>query len=138
LVHAIEEGLRWEPPITSLIRTANVDTSLGGVAIKAGEGINVSIASANRDPAKFEDPTTFNPNRSGLSHTTFGYGPHMCLGMHLARMESAVAIGMLLDRLPDLRLDPDTQPPRITGVAFRSPATIRCEVVNGPRAARSA
>ncbi len=124
LVHAIEEGLRWEPPITSLIRTAKVDTSLGGVAIKAGDGINVSIASANRDPARFEDPTVFNPHRSGLSHMTFGYGPHMCLGMHLARMESAVAIGMLLERLPDLHLDPAAEPPKITGVAFRSPASI--------------
>jgi cytochrome P450 len=127
LVHAIEEGLRWEPPITSLIRTATVDTSLGGVAIKAGDGINVSIASANRDPAKFDDPTTFNPNRPGLSHMTFGYGPHICLGMHLARMESAVAIGMLLERLPGLHLDPDAELPKIAGVAFRSPARVVIE-----------
>jgi cytochrome P450 len=124
LVHAIEEGLRWEPPITSLIRTAIVDTSLGGVAIKAGDGINVSIASANRDPAKFADPTVFNPHRSGLSHMTFGYGPHICLGMHLARVESAVAIGMLLGRLPGLHLEPDAEPPKITGVAFRSPEAL--------------
>ncbi len=121
---AIEEGLRWEPPITALVRTAVVDTEVAGVAIKTGDGVNVSIASANRDPAKFSDPATFNPHRDGLSHLTFGYGPHMCLGMHLARMESAVALGMLFERIPGLRLDPAYEEPKITGVAFRSPAAI--------------
>jgi cytochrome P450 len=121
---AVEEGLRWEPPITALVRTCVVDTEVAGVAIKAGDGVNVSIASANRDPAKFDDPAEFNPHREGLSHMTFGYGSHMCLGMHLARMESAVALGMLFDRIPDLHLDPDADAPKITGVAFRSPARI--------------
>jgi cytochrome P450 len=124
LRQAIEEGLRWEPPITSLIRTASVDTTIGGTKLKAGDTINVSISSANRDPARFDHPDEFDPHRSDLSHLTFGHGPHMCLGMHLARMESAVAIGMLLERIPDLRLDPDHEPPRISGVAFRSPAAI--------------
>ena len=125
---AIEEGLRWEPPITSLIRTAIVDAELGGMPVKADDGINVSIAAANRDPARFEDPTVFNPHRSDLSHMTFGYGPHICLGMHLARMESAVALGMLFERIPGLHLDPDAEPPKITGVAFRSPADIRARL----------
>jgi cytochrome P450 len=124
LLKAIEEGLRWEPPIISLIRTAIADTELGGMPVKAGDGINVSIAAANRDPARFEDPTTFNPHRSDLSHMTFGYGPHMCLGMHLARMESAVALGMLFARMPDLHLAPNGEAPKIAGVAFRSPASI--------------
>ncbi|HVV75095.1 MAG TPA: cytochrome P450 [Mycobacteriales bacterium] len=121
---AIEEGLRWEPPITALVRTCIADTEVAGVAIKAGDGVNVSIASANRDEARFDNPTEFNPHREGLSHLTFGYGPHMCLGMHLARMESAVALGMLFDRLPSLALDPSYDAPTIAGVAFRSPAAI--------------
>ncbi|HVT64470.1 MAG TPA: cytochrome P450 [Mycobacteriales bacterium] len=121
---AIEEGLRWEPPITALVRTCIADTEVSGVAIKAGDGVNVAIASANRDEAKFANPAEFNPQREGLSHMTFGYGPHMCLGMHLARMESAVALGMLFDRIPDLHLDPSYDAPKITGVAFRSPAAI--------------
>jgi cytochrome P450 len=122
---AIEEGLRWEPPITALVRTCVADTEVAGVAMKAGDGVNVAIASANRDEARFADPAVFNPHRADLSHLTFGYGPHMCLGMHLARMESAVALGMLFDRLPDLHLDPDAEAPKITGVAFRSPASIK-------------
>ncbi|HWC36316.1 MAG TPA: cytochrome P450 [Mycobacteriales bacterium] len=121
---AIEEGLRWEPPITALVRICVVDTEVAGVAIKAGDGVNVSIASANRDPAKFDNPDEFNPHREGLSHLTFGHGPHMCLGMHLARMESAVALGMLFDRIPNLALDPSYDAPKIAGVAFRSPAAI--------------
>jgi len=124
LANAIEEGLRWEPPITSLIRTAIRDTELGGVPVKAGTSITVSVASANRDPERYADPDHFDPNRSNISHLTFGHGPHMCLGMHLARMESMVALQTLFDRLPDIRLDPDADEPKISGVAFRSAASI--------------
>jgi cytochrome P450 len=121
---AIEEGMRWEPPITSLMRVTTRDTELGGVQIAAGTNVTISVAGANRDPERYADPDTFDPYRPDVSHLTFGYGPHMCLGMHLARMESLVALQTLLARLPDLRLDPDAAPPEITGVAFRSPASL--------------
>jgi cytochrome P450 len=124
LGHAIEEGLRWEPPITSLIRSAVRDTELGGVHVNAGTTITVSVAAANRDPERYENPDTFDPYREDISHLTFGHGPHVCLGMHLARMESAVALQALFDRLPDIRLDPNAEAPRISGVAFRSPASL--------------
>ncbi|HWB66504.1 MAG TPA: cytochrome P450 [Mycobacteriales bacterium] len=124
LPQAIEEGLRWEPPITSLVRVARCDTELAGVPVTAGATINVSVAAANRDPQRYRDPDRFDLRRPDISHLTFGHGPHLCLGMHLARMETAVAIGALLRRLPDLRLDPEAAPPRITGVAFRSPAAL--------------
>ncbi len=121
LSHAIEEGLRWEPPITTLVRLAIRDSELAGVAIPANTNVSISVAAANRDPDRYVDPDRFDLHRQDISHLTFGHGPHMCLGMHLARMESAVAIGALLERLPDLRLDPEAEPPTVTGVAFRSP-----------------
>ena len=124
LPRAIEEALRWEPPITSIVRRAAKDVSLGGVDIDAGMNINVSVASANRDPAQYPHPEVFDLERKNISHLTFGHGPHLCLGMHLARMETRVALNALFDRLPGLRLDPDAEPPKITGVAFRSPARL--------------
>jgi cytochrome P450 len=124
LPRAIEEALRWEPPITTLVRHAVRDSELGGVHIPAGTNVSVSIAAANRDPERYADPDHFDIHREDISHLTFGHGPHICLGMHLARMESTVAIGALLQRLPDLRLDASAPPPQITGVAFRSPAAI--------------
>jgi cytochrome P450 len=121
---AIEEALRWEPPITTVMRLAARDTELGGVEIPAGTKVSVSVAAANRDPQRYRDPDRFDPTRTDIAHLTFGGGPHLCLGMHLARMEASVAINALLDRLPDLRLDPDAPPPKVVGLAFRSPAAL--------------
>jgi len=127
LPNAIEEGLRWEPPITSLVRHACCDTTLGGVEIDKGMNVNVSVASANRDPARYDAPDRFVLGRTNINHLTFGYGAHLCLGMHLARMETRVALNALFDRLPNLRLDPDADAPKITGVAFRSPAALQVQ-----------
>jgi cytochrome P450 len=124
LAGAFEEALRWEPPITTVVRLAVRDSELGGVAIPAGTNVSVSVAAANRDPARYPDPDRFDPTRKHIAHLTFGGGPHLCLGMHLARMEATVAINALLDRLPDLRLDPSAPPPQIVGMAFRSPAAL--------------
>ena len=103
---AIEEALRWEPPISTVVRVAKRDCELGGIAIPKGTNVSVSVAAANRDPAHYPDPDRFDPTRTNIAHLTFGAGPHVCLGMPLARMETTVAINALLDRLPDLRLDP--------------------------------
>lgn len=124
---AIEEGLRWEPPITSVVRVAARDCELGGVAIPSGTTVNISVAAANRDPKRYPNPDRFDPTRKNIAHLTFGGGPHLCLGMHLARMETTVAINALLDRLPDLRLDSTAPAPRVAGVAFRSPAALPVE-----------
>ena len=124
---AIEEALRWEPPITTVVRLAARDSELGGIAIPAGTNVSVSVAAANRDPNRYPDPDRFDPTRRNIAHLTFGGGPHLCLGMHLARMETTVALNALLDRLPDLRLDPGAPTPRIVGMAFRSPAAIPVE-----------
>ena len=128
---AIEEALRWEPPITTVMRRAAHDCELSGVAIPAGTNVSVSVAAANRDPTRYPDPDRFDPTRKNIAHLTFGGGPHLCLGMHLARMESTVAINALLDRLPDLRLDPDAPPPEVVGMAFRSPAALPVEFAPG-------
>jgi len=121
---AFEEALRWEPPITTVVRRAVRDCELGGIAIPAGTHVSVSVAAANRDPARYPDPDRFDPTRKNIAHLTFGGGPHLCLGMHLARMEATVALNALLDRLPDLRLDPRAPAPHVVGVAFRSPAAL--------------
>ncbi len=124
---AIEEALRWEPPITTVMRVAARDCEFGGLAIPAGTNVAVSVAAANRDPKRYPDPDRFDPARPNIAHLTFGGGPHLCLGMHLARMEAAVAVNALLDRLPDLRLDRNAPPPQVVGMAFRSPAALPVE-----------
>jgi cytochrome P450 len=125
---AIEEALRWEPPLLILAREALVDTEIAGVQIPAGSHIAVSQGAANRDPAFAADPDAYDINRGIRAHLSFGNGPHMCLGMHLARLEMTVVLDILLDRLPNLRLDPDAmqaeQPPSIRGMAFRSPTAL--------------
>jgi cytochrome P450 len=118
---AIEEGLRWEPPFITLRRRSVRPSRLGGVDIPPGSDMNVFVGSANRDEKRFSNPDRFDVHRNHIAHVTFGSGPHACLGMHLARLESRVALNALLDRLPDLRLDPQAPAPRIVGTTMRSP-----------------
>jgi cytochrome P450 len=127
LPNAFEEALRWEPPITTVMRVAARDCELGGVAIPAGTNVSVSVAAANRDPKRYAAPDRFDPTRKNIAHLTFGGGPHLCLGMHLARMEATVAIKALLERLANLRLDPNAATPRVMGMAFRSPTALPVE-----------
>lgn len=121
---AIEEGLRWEPPILFVMRRVTRDCELAGVAIPADSVVSVSIGAANRDPAHVVAADRFDIRRPNPRHLTFGEGPHICLGMHLARLETRVAVDRLLDRLPDLRLDPDGKDAYIGGVFFRSPLAL--------------
>lgn len=121
LPRAIEEGIRWEPPLLMIMRTASRDTEVCGVPIPAGAAIVVNMGSANHDESRWPDPERFDIHRIHRPHIGFAHGPHMCLGMHLARMETAVAVNTLIDRLPDLRLDPEAGPQYISGVTFRAP-----------------
>jgi cytochrome P450 len=123
-VPAIEEGLRWESPVVLLLRECVRDTQLAGTDIPAGRELSVFLGSANRDERRYTDPDRFDIHRTPAPHVSFGSGPHMCLGMHLARMETRVALDAVLERLPDLRLDPDASHPRIIGTAFRSPDSL--------------
>jgi cytochrome P450 len=121
---AIEEGLRWEPPLTGIMRITLHDTEVCGVPVAAGTLVNIGIGAANRDPARFVNPDAFDIHRPPSPHLAFASGPHMCLGMHLARMETTVALNALLDRLPDLRLDPSADDVHITGLVFRAPRSL--------------
>ncbi len=105
---AIDEMLRYDGPVQSTFRTAVRDTNVGGTGIKAGTGVFVMVAAANRDPAQFENPDTFDITRDPNDHMAFGEGIHFCLGSGLARLEGAIAVETMLERFPKLRLaNPD-------------------------------
>ena len=119
---AIEEGLRWNGPIpfAGIMRETTRDHELGGVLIPAGAQIQVSTGMANRDKSLWENPHEFNIRRPPQRHFAFGFGPHICIGQHVARMELTMALNDLLDRLPNVRLDPERPAPVIRGFTARS------------------
>ena len=121
---AFEEAVRWEPPVTVHPASRHRDTELAGVKIDEGADVALMIGAANRDERKYADPDRFDMFREIRQHVGFGFGVHVCLGMHLARMESRVAINTLFDRLGPFRLDPDAEPTHIEGLAFRSPLSL--------------
>jgi cytochrome P450 len=121
---AIEEGLRWEPPFLFLLRNAVQDREVCGTSIPAGAIVTVCVGAANRDEVFYDEPDRFDVFRAPRQHVSFGWGPHMCIGMHLARMETRIAMNAVLDRLPNLRSDPDHEPPFVQGTAFRSPPAL--------------
>jgi cytochrome P450 len=120
LPRAIEETLRFEVPMLVTNRVAAVDCSLEGVEIRAGTGVLAVIGAANRDESRYDDPDRFDIHRAAPPHVSFGFGPHLCLGLHLARTEMRVAAEQLLARLPDLALADDDDA-HIDGIVFRSP-----------------
>lgn len=122
---AIEETLRWETPILFVARQATRRTEIGGVEIPEGGIVSAIIAAANRDETHYPDPDRFDLDRRADDHLAFGFGRHFCLGHYLARLEARTALTAVLERLPRLRLDPAAEPPRITGLAFRSPPALR-------------
>jgi cytochrome P450 len=119
LANAVEESLRLEPAAATIDRYATRDAD----PIRRGDLVSVSIAAANRDPAVFDDPDRFDVRRPNAKlHLAFAHGPHVCIGMHLARLEAHVALRVLLERRPWL-LDPDEAAPR--GLVFRKPPLLR-------------
>ncbi len=118
---AVDESLRLEPAAAVIDRYATTATRLGQAEIRQGDLVRVSITAANRDPAVFADPDRFDPQRPNLRrHLAFAQGPHVCVGVHLARLEARLALHGILEQLPGLRLDPDTQP-EVQGLVFRKP-----------------
>jgi cytochrome P450 len=121
---AIEESLRWEATDPMFSRWVTRDIEFYGTKIPKGAVVHLCLGSANRDPERWERPDEFDIGRPRKAALAFGNGPHICLGMHVARAEMTVGIGALLDRLPGLRLDPEAEPPRIIGLYERGATAI--------------
>lgn len=123
---AIEEVLRWEAPLMSFGRVATADTEIAGHPVAAGSTVNFCVHSANRDPSRWDDPDRFDITRPPKGHVSFGQGNHICLGMHFARMELRVAVELLIEHLPGLRLDPDATDVHIGGLQSRAAVSLPC------------
>jgi cytochrome P450 len=118
---AVEESLRLEPAAAAVDRYATRDAALGGVSIRRGDLVRVSIAGANRDPDVFARPDRFDLHRPDVrAQLAFARGPHACIAMDLARLEARAAIGAVLE-LPRLHLATPVVP---TGLIFRKPRTL--------------
>lgn len=118
----VEESLRLEPAAAVIDRYATKDIEIAGAAIRRGDLVRVSLAAANRDPSVFARPDRFDLRRDNLSaQLAFARGPHVCIAMDLARLETRTALAILLDELPGLRLD-DAVP--ATGLVFRKPTAV--------------
>ncbi|MGA9493194.1 MAG: cytochrome P450 [Mycobacterium sp.] len=120
---AMEEGLRFETPLTTVQRFTTEDTQLEGVDIPARSAVDLCIGSANRDENRWERSEEFDIFRKQTPHISFAAGEHTCLGLHLARMEARVAIECLLSRVTNLKLLTEDDP-HIYGQPFRSPTAL--------------
>jgi len=123
---AIEEAARWHSPVGTSTRQTTQDTELAGVPLEQGALVAAVLASANRDPRNWTDPDRYDIHRREGGHLAFATGPHLCIGARLGRYEARTAWRVLLDRLPDLRLDLE-RPIEITGWEFRSPNHLRVQ-----------
>lgn len=123
LAPLVEETLRLEPAAARIDRFATRNVTLGGVDIAKDDLVIVSLAAANRDPAAFEAPNEFRLDRTGEAHVAFALGPHVCMGQHLARMETVALLEAVLEGLPNIALDRrNSLGP--TGLVFRKPAAV--------------
>ena len=127
LPQAIEEALRWEPPVQSCTRFVTRPVVVQGVALSPGEMVQCMVGAANRDPEHFSDPDVFDPTRANArDHLSFATGKHFCLGAALARLEGEIGLRLLLERLPGLHLDA-ARPSSPQGHEFRSPPTMHVQ-----------
>jgi cytochrome P450 len=120
---AIEEALRWEPPVSLMPRFAPIDTDEFGTPIRGGNQILFGVAAANRDPAQFPEPDRYDIDRDPSMSLTFGIGMHFCVGAHLARAELATALDVFLERFDDLTLVEDAAT-RFVGSVLRGPDSL--------------
>lgn len=116
----VDESIRWTTPVKTFMRTVTEDVTFAGRDLKKGDWLMLCYASGNRDEAVFDDPSHFHADRKPNRHLAFGYGAHLCLGQHLAKMEMRILWEELLPRLSDLALD-------------GKPAMSEAVFVNGPK-----
>ena len=120
----MEESLRYDPAVQTLTRHTTAAICIGGAEIAAGETVQCMVGGANRDPAVFEDPERFRPDRANVrKHLAFGLGNHFCLGAQLARAETRSALRTLLERWPGVELDRASSLPPY-GHEFRKPGRL--------------
>ncbi|HEX2560871.1 cytochrome P450, partial [Phenylobacterium sp.] len=117
----VDESIRWTTPVKTFMRTAAENTEFAGRQMRKDDWLMLCYASGNRDEAVFDDPQEFRVDRSPNRHLAFGYGAHLCLGQHLAKMEMRILWEELLPRIDRLELDGQ---PRMSEAVF----------VNGPKA----
>jgi cytochrome P450 len=117
----LDESMRHDAVTTYKVRETQAEVTLQNVVIPKGAIISACVGSANRDETVFEAPDVFNIDRTQMPSFGFGGGAHTCLGMWLAKVEIEEAVGLLLDHMPNLRLDPDKPRPVVHGVTLRGP-----------------
>jgi cytochrome P450 len=113
----VEETLRYDPPVQLAGRIALADMVIGGIEVPAGDVMMLLLAAAQRDPAEYDHPDVFDPDRKAVRHLGFGRGAHYCLGAPLARLEAGVALSAVTARFPQARLD--SEPAYKTNVTLR-------------------
>jgi cytochrome P450 len=113
--NAIEEYARFFPPVVALGRTCMRDVNIGGANLKEGDFVMLGYASASRDPRVLENPDKIDITRETIVHSTFGVGPHRCIGSNLARIELQTTLEEWLKRIPEFRVKPGTKPRYETG-----------------------
>jgi len=127
LMNALEESLRCEPPVLFTVRSVKEPISMHGFDLKPGQLLMLSIAGANRDPAVNTDPDRFDISREKVTHVSFGYGVHLCLGMSLARLEAKIVFTRLFARFASFRFS-EARPNWGDTPMFRGLETLRVEV----------
>lgn len=119
----VQEAMRWESPVSTIMRDATCDTEIGGVPIEKGTELICHLGSANRDERQFANPDSFDIDREDNDPIPFGYGRHYCAGSHLAKMEAEIGVNALLDRLGNIKPVPG-EDFSVIGFSFRGPDRI--------------
>jgi cytochrome P450 len=120
----IDEAIRVDPMATFKIRQASKDLEIGGVHVAKGSLVQCMVISANRDEEAFENAATFDIDRKPKPSFGFGFGPHMCIGQFVAKVEIRCAVNAILDLFPNVRLDPSKPTPVIAGAQLRGAKSV--------------